>query len=92
MTDRELEERLRAFYAAEVGESATAPADLRESVTAIPATTSMPLRPLGRRRNFTLLAVAAVLVVGGALAAGSGLVRFTTVVPPAPSDLMWTAL
>ena len=31
MTDRELEQRLRAWYAAEVGETETAPGDLRES-------------------------------------------------------------
>ena len=30
----------------------------------------------------TLLAAAAVLLVGGALAAGSGLLRLPTVVPP----------
>ena len=41
----------------------------------IPATTPMPLRSSGRRRGFTLLAVAAVLVVGGVLAAGSGIIE-----------------
>ena len=82
MTDRELEERLRAWYAAEVGESERAPAEMRERIMAIPASTPMPLRPIARRRNFTLLAVAAVLVVGGGLAAGAGLMRFTSVVPP----------
>jgi Tol biopolymer transport system component len=84
MTDRQLEERLRAWYATEVAESETAPADLRESITAIPDTTPTPLRPLTRRRNIALLAVAAVLVVGGAIAAGSGLMRLTAVVPPVP--------
>ncbi len=87
MTDRELEERLRAWYAAEVGESERAPAEMRERIMAIPASTPMPLRPIARRRNFTLLAVAAVLVVGGGLAAGAGLMRFTSVVTPSPSDL-----
>ena len=86
MTDRQLEERLQAWYAAEVPESETAPADLRESITAIPASTPALLRPLGRRPNFTLLALAAVLVVGGALAAGSGLVRLTAIVPPVPYE------
>jgi len=85
MTDRELEQRLRAWYAAEVGERETAPADLRESIASIPVTTPTPLRPLTRRRGFTLLAVAAVLVVGGGLAAGSQLLRLTAVVTPAPS-------
>jgi hypothetical protein len=88
MTDRELEHRLRAFYAAEIGEGETAPADLRQSIATIPATAPAPLRPLGRRRNFTLLAVAAVLLVGGALAAGSGLLRLTSVVPPTPSEAL----
>jgi WD40 repeat protein len=87
MTDRELEKRLRAWYAAQVGESETAPEDLRASVAAIPATARAPLRPLGRSRRFNVLAVAAVLIVGGSLAASSGLLRLTSVVPPpAQSD------
>ena len=44
-----------------------------------------PLRPLSGRRRFTLLAVAALIVVGGALAAGSGFLLVTPVVTPAPS-------
>ena len=88
MTDRELEERLRAWYATEVAEGERAPADLHERVTSVPVSTPMPLRPLARRRNISLLAVAAVLVVGGGLAAGAGLVRLTSVVPPAPSDAL----
>ena len=32
MTDRELEQRLRAWYAAEVAETESAPADLRETL------------------------------------------------------------
>jgi hypothetical protein len=38
----------------------------------------------GRGRGMTLLAAAALLIVGGALAAGSGLLRLPTVVPPVP--------
>jgi hypothetical protein len=38
----------------------------------------------GRGRAMTLLAAAALLVVGGALAAGSGILRLATVVPPVP--------
>jgi len=87
MTDRELEQLLRARYAGQVPESETAPGDLRVSVAAIPATAPAPLRPLSRRRNYSLLAVAAVLLIGGAMAAGSGLVQFS-VVPPAPSDAL----
>ena len=85
MTDRELEQRLRAFYADEVGATEAAPTDLRASLAAIPVTTPTPLRPISRRRGFTLLAVAAVLAVGGAVAVGAGLVRFSPVPPPVPS-------
>ena len=85
MTDRELEQRLRAWYEAEVGSTEAAPVGLRESVATIPVTTPAPLRPLSGRRRFTLLAVAALIVVGGALAAGSGFLRVTPVVTPAPS-------
>jgi len=88
MTDRELEQRLRAWYAAQVVETETAPEDLRASLAAIPATAPAPLRPISRRQGFTLLAAAAILVLGGALAAGSDLLRLTAVVPPAPSDAL----
>jgi Tol biopolymer transport system component len=90
MTDRELEQRLRAWYAAEVGESEKAPEDLRASLATIPSTTPVPLRPLARRRGLTLLGIAAVLVVGGAVAAGAGLLRFNTVKPPLPSTAVLT--
>ena len=85
MTNRELEQRLRTWYAAQVPESETAPHDLRASLTAIPAAVA-PLRLLGGGRRFGLLAVAAVLLVGGALAGGSGLLRQTAIVPPTPSE------
>ena len=85
MTDRELEGRLHAWYAAEVGETETAPDGLRDSLVAIPATMPIPLRAPDRRRGFTLLAVAAVLVVGGVLAAGSGVMRPKPAVTPAPN-------
>src|SRR6267142_4015838 len=88
MTDRELEQRLRARYALEVPETESAPEQLREALAAIPRTSPAPLRPVSRRRGFTLLAVAAVLLVGGAVAAGSGLLRFTTVTPPVPSNAL----
>ncbi len=45
---------------------------------------SHPVGRLGRGRGMTLLAAAALLLVGGALAAGSGLLRLPTVVPPVP--------
>ena len=46
--------------------------------------TSFPVRRFGRGRGMTLLAAAALLLVGGALAAGSGLLRLPSVVPPVP--------
>ena len=42
-------------------------------------------RRSGRGRGITLLAAAALLLVGGALAAGSGILRLPSVVPPAPA-------
>jgi Tol biopolymer transport system component len=74
MTDHELEQRLRAFYRAEIPADEAAPASLRSSLTAIPNASPAPLRRLGSRRGFTLLAAAALLttsLVGGALIAGS---------------------
>ena len=85
MTDQELEQRLHAWYAAEVGETQTAPADLRQILATIPATTPVPLRAPGGRRGFTLLAVAAVLLVGGAVAAGSGSSAAGAFRPPRPT-------
>ncbi len=85
MTDRDLEQRLRAWYSAEVGETETAPDDLRQVLATIPSTTPTPLRAWRQRRGFTLLAVAAVLVVGGALAAGSGIISPRPATTPAPN-------
>ena len=90
MTDRELQERLTAWYAGEVPETERAPADLREAVAAIPATNPAPLRPLVRARDLRLLAVAALLLLGGAVAVGSGFLRFPSVVPPPPSQAALT--
>src|SRR5262245_7582481 len=86
MTDRELQDRMRAWYAGEVAVSERAPAELRERIAAIPASYPAPLRPLSRRADVRLLAIAAVLLLGGALAAGGGLLRLSSLVPPAPSD------
>ncbi len=44
-----------------------------------------PSRSAARGRGVTLLAAAALLLVGGALAAGSGLLRLPSVVPPVPA-------
>ena len=46
--------------------------------------TTLPARRLGRGRGMTLLAAAALLG-GGALAAGSGILRLPSVVPPVPA-------
>ncbi len=85
MTDRELEARLRAFYRTEVGEGETAPLALRRDVAAIPRTISQRARWFGRSRGLTLFAAAALLLVGGAVAAGSGLLRLSSLVPPEPA-------
>ena len=47
--------------------------------------TTLPARRFGRGRGMTVLAAAALLLVGAALAAGSGILRLPTVVPPLPS-------
>jgi hypothetical protein len=47
--------------------------------------TTLPARPLGRGRGFTLFAAAALLLVGGAFAAASGVLRLPAVVPPSPA-------
>ena len=88
MTDRELEQALRAWYRDEVGADEAAPADLRQSLAAIPHTTPVPLRELPRRRGPILLAAAALVLVGGALAAGAGLLRQAPVVPPSPAEAL----
>jgi WD40 repeat protein len=82
MTERELEARLRALYRTEAGETETAPLALRWDVVAIPQTIPQRARWFGRSRNLTILAAAALLLVGGAMAAGSGVVKLPSVVPP----------
>lgn len=85
--ERDLEQWLQAEA------SASAPAGFHAAVMARARTmrqrpgwtTSLPARWFGRRRPLTLLAAAALLLVGGAMAAGSGLVRLPSVVPPAPA-------
>lgn len=84
MNDRELEARLRAGYRERAADAETAPLSLRLDVAAIPRTVTAPRRVVGRGRGrgLTLLA-AAVLIGGGALAAGSGLLRLPSL--PTPS-------
>jgi hypothetical protein len=88
MTDRELEQRLRAWYRAEINESESAPLELRTSLMAIAGAPSPSLNVVPGRRNLALLVAAVLatgLLIGGAIAVGSGLVRLSSVVPPAPS-------
>lgn len=81
MTDDELELRLRAWYRAEVGDRPIAPLALREQLAAIPSTYPLAAPRAGRRPGLTLL-IAATLLLGGAIAAGAGLLRLSTVEPP----------
>ena len=92
MTDRELEQRLRAWYRAEVPADEAAPAAFRSALAAIPKASPAPWRRLGSRRGFTLLAAAALLgtsLVGGALIAGSHSNNAPSVA--APSDALQLA-
>lgn len=92
-TDRLLEQRLRAWYRAEVGQDESAPLTLRRDIVAIPRWRVRRTGLFGRGRDVTLFAAAALLLVGGA-AAASGLLRLPSLVPqvalptftPAPSQ------
>jgi Tol biopolymer transport system component len=92
--DRDLERWLRAEA------PANAPAGLHAAVIDRARTrrqrpgwaTSGPARWLGRNRGLTLFAAAALLLVGGAMAAGSGLVRLPSVVPPGPPPTIPSAI
>ena len=83
MNDRDLERRLRGWYDDAVSSHEPAPAELRGRVAAIPVTTPAPLRRRSGRGRVALLAVAAVLLIGGAVA-GAGMVRLATDVRPSP--------
>jgi hypothetical protein len=76
MTERELEQRLRAWYRSEADAAGSAPMDLQMSVSAIPDVVPSRAGLFGIRRNMLVLAVAAMLaalLVGGAIAVGAGL-------------------
>lgn len=85
MVERDLDQRLRGFFAIEVGGENASPS-LVERVIAIPD--ERPATPfVGDRRTIVLLAAAALLlalVVGTALAVGSGLVKLPS--DTAPDD------
>lgn len=73
MTDQQLEQRLRNWYRAEIGESERAPTELRTSVMVIPArqrrVLGLPWNNTARKLlfRFATAAVIAVLAVGGGL-------------------------
>ena len=85
MTDHDLEQRLRSWYQAEIGANETAPLALRADLTAIVVPQPTLTRLLGGRRSVTLLAAAVILaslLVVGAIAVGTALLREPAVVPP----------
>jgi Tol biopolymer transport system component len=87
MTDRELDERLRAWYRAEIPGDLAAPAALRSQVAAIPQASPVRSRRSVSRRGITLLAAALLTtaIVGGALLSASG--RLQSVVPPGKTSM-----
>ncbi len=90
MTDHELEQRLRSWYQGEVGANETAPLALRADLAAIVAPQPALTRLLGGRRAVTLVAAAAILatlLVVGAIAVGTALLREPALVPPTDDAL-----
>src|SRR5215213_997640 len=86
MNDELFEQRLRRSYRAAAG-TEPAPDDLRDSVFDIPDRAPVTVRPLFRR-NWTLMAAAAVITVVslvGALAAGSAITHLRSTATPTPS-------
>jgi galactose oxidase-like protein/Kelch motif protein len=79
LDDAALERRLRGVLEEHLG---ALPFEL--TVDALDRRREARGRRFGRGRGMTLLAAAALLLVGGALAAGSGLVRLPSVEPPVP--------
>ena len=70
------------FNAESIAREAIAGAE--PGATRLPRASSRPGGRFGRGRGVTLLAAAPLVLVGGALAAGSGLVRLPSIVPPVP--------
>ena len=84
LDDADLEARVRGVLKERLG---ALPLDLTVEALDRRREAKGVARRFGRGRGITLLAAAALLLVGGALAAGSGILRLPTVVPPvaAPS-------
>ena len=81
LDDAALERRLRGVLKEHLG---ALPLDLTVDALDRRREAKGVARRSGRGRGITLLAAAALLLVGGALAAGSGLLRLPSVVPPVP--------
>ncbi len=81
LDDAALERRLRGVLKEHLG---ALPLDLTVDALDRRREAKGVARRSARGRGITLLAAAALLLVGGALAAGSGLLRLPTVVPPVP--------
>ena len=81
LDDTALERRLRGVLQEHLG---ALPLDLTVDALDRRREAKGVARRSGRGRGMTLLAAAALLLVGGALAAGSGILRLPTVVPPVP--------
>ena len=81
LDDAALERRLRGVLKEHLG---ALPLDLTVDALDRRREAKGVARRSGRGRSITLLAAAALLLVGGAWAAGSGLLRLPTVVPPVP--------
>jgi hypothetical protein len=76
MTNDEFEQRLRAWYRAEMGEREPAPPALYASLAAIPETMPAKVGSFGGRRGFLVLAAAGLLLtllIGATIAIGTGL-------------------
>jgi hypothetical protein len=83
LDDAALERRLRGVLQEHLG---ALPLDLTVDALDRRREAKGLARRSGRGRGITLLAAAALLLVGGALAAGSGLLRLpSTIVPPVPA-------
>src|SRR4029079_19451229 len=85
MTNDELEQRLRAWHDDEVSEDEAAPSALRDAVMGIPASMPTAHRRFVRRGSFPLLAAAALLLGGGALAGGAPRLRLAPAVSSRPA-------
>jgi hypothetical protein len=81
LDDAALERRLRGVLKEHLG---PLPLDLTVETLDRRQEAKRRARRSGRGRSFTLLAAAALLLMGGALAAGSGILRLPTVVPSVP--------